>query len=177
MNKIKTMRSLSLEMSAGLAAVGVSLLAGQVSAAANADLEVGATVAANCTISTAPVAFGSYDPVAGATIDLNGTVTVACTTGSATTITLGQGLNADNGSSEDAPLRRMEHTVTADTFLSYQLFTTAGRNVVWGNTLATSVAHEGTGTTVGISVFGRLPSGQNVPVGTYSDTVIATVTF
>ena len=51
---------------------------------ATANLNVSASVAAVCTISTAPVAFGAYDPVvANAATDLNGTgtVTVACTKG------------------------------------------------------------------------------------------------
>ena len=62
---------------------------------ASANLNVTANVAANCTISTSPVAFGAYDPVvANASTDLtaSGTVTVACTKGTAATIDLGNGI-------------------------------------------------------------------------------------
>ena len=51
-------------------------------ASKNANLDISASVAANCTITTGPVAFGAYDPVgANAAADLlaTGSVTVACT--------------------------------------------------------------------------------------------------
>src|SRR5438270_6999931 len=70
-------------------------------ASSTANLSVTASVAANCTITTAPVAFGAYDPVgANAAADLNGagTVTVACTKGTAATVDLGQGANLSGGS-------------------------------------------------------------------------------
>jgi len=66
-------------------------------ASKNANLDISASVAANCTITTGPVAFGAYDPVgANAAADLlaAGSVTVACTKGSVTTIDLGNGGNS-----------------------------------------------------------------------------------
>ena len=51
----------------------------------------------NCTISTAALAFGSYDPVvtnAATNLDGTGTVTVACTKGLTATVGLGLGSNA-----------------------------------------------------------------------------------
>ena len=53
-------------------------------ATATANLGVTATVTNNCTISTAALAFGSYDPVvanASTNLDGSGTVSVACTKG------------------------------------------------------------------------------------------------
>ncbi|MCU1308822.1 MAG: Spore coat domain protein [Acidobacteriaceae bacterium] len=80
-----------------LALSGTSAFAGT----ATSNLSATATVTANCTISTNPLAFGAYDPlVANASTALPGTgiVTVICTNGSAATITLGQGSNANTGS-------------------------------------------------------------------------------
>lgn len=178
MIKSQSKGTLCVKLSASIAAVGVLLISGAASAqTAPADLAVGATVASNCTISTAPVAFGAYDPIVGLQLDVEGTVNVTCTTGSPVAVTLGQGLNADTGSTAAAPLRRMEQVGVGTAMLSYNLFTATGRVAVWGNTVDTDVETTGTGAAVPLTVFGRLAAGQNVPVGTYSDTVVATVTF
>ena len=41
----------------------------------------------------------------------------------------------------------------------------------------TGLAYTGTGASQDLTVYGTLPGGQNVPVGSYSDTVVATITF
>ncbi len=143
-----------------------------------ANLPVTATVAANCAISTAAVAFGAYDPaVANAATDLlgTGTVNVTCTTGASTTVTLGQGGSANTGSSAAVPLRRMSDGGT--NFLSYFLYSENTRTNVWGDTAPTGLAHTGTGSQVALTVYGKVPAAQNVPVASYGDTVVATVTF
>src|SRR5579871_6049957 len=78
---------------------------------ATSNMSVTATVSANCTISAGSLAFGTYDPVVtNATTALNGTATlsVTCTNGAASTLTLGQGSNANTGSTDTAPLRRLK---------------------------------------------------------------------
>ena len=147
-------------------------------ATATSNLSVTASVSANCSISTAPVAFGAYDPVstnASTALSGTGTVNVTCTSGASTTITLGQGANADTGSTDAAPARRLSDGGT--NFLTYSLFQDAGHATVWGNTAGTGVANTGTGTQTAITVYGTVAAGQNVPSGNYSDTVVATVTF
>jgi spore coat protein U-like protein len=141
-------------------------------------LPVTATVSANCAISTAAVAFGAYDPaVVNAASDLlgTGTVNVTCTTGASTTVTLGQGLSAAGGSTTAVPLRRMSDGGT--NFLAYFLYSENTRTTVWGDTAPTGLAHTGTGAQVGLTVYGKVSAAQNVPVASYSDTVVATVTF
>lgn len=143
-----------------------------------ANLGVSATVTANCVISTSPLAFGNYDPVsthAASPLEGTGTVTVSCTSGASTQVTLGQGLNAAGGSSDTVPLRRL--TDAASHFLSYSLFSDTNRTTVWGNTAGTGVGHTGTGTATNLTVYGRVTAGQNVPSGSYADTVVATITF
>lgn len=142
-----------------------------------ANLDVSATVSASCTISTAAVAFGTYDPVvtnATSALDATGTVTTTCTNGSSVTILLGQGANADSGSTDAAPARRM---ISGTDYLNYQLYSDTARTVVWGNDATTDVAETGTGTAVSTTVYGSVPAGQNVPAGSYTDTVVATVSF
>jgi len=142
------------------------------------NLSVTASVAANCAISTAPVAFGAYDPVsANASTALNGTgtVNVTCTSGASTTVTLGQGANPAGGSTAAAPARRLNDGGT--NYLTYSLYQDSGRTTAWGDTAGTGVASTGTGTQTAITVYGAVAAGQSVPAGSYSDTVVATVTF
>jgi spore coat protein U-like protein len=142
-----------------------------------ADLDVSATVAANCSIATVPLAFGSYDPItanAVSSLDGTGTVTVTCTNGSVATVTLGQGVSPDAESSDAAPARRMTDGAN---YLAYTLYSDPSRTVVWGNTSGTGASHEGSGIATNLTVYGSVAGGQNVPAGEYADTVVATVTF
>ena len=157
----------------GTALAAVSAHAGT----ATSNMPVTASVSANCTISTGATAFGAYDPIvtnATAPAAGTGTVTVTCTSGAATTITLGQGASPATGSTDTTPLRRM---VSGGNYLSYHLYSNSGATSVWGNTSPSGLSHTGTGTATNLTVYGRVPAGQNVPAGSYSDTVVATVTF
>jgi spore coat protein U-like protein len=150
---------------------------GVIAATATSNLPVSATVAASCTIdASAGIAFGTYDPVVtNASTDLaaTGSLSTTCTNGFDSTVTLGQGANADSGSTDASPLRRMLSGTTD--FLSYQLYTDAGNTTVWDNTTGATVT--GTGAPVTTNVYGVIAAGQNVPVGSYADTVVATVSF
>ena len=144
---------------------------------ATSNMAVSATISANCTITAGALAFGAYDPiVANATVPLPGTatLTVTCTNGSGTTITLGQGLTPAGGSTPAAPLRQM---ASGGNFLSYSLFQDVGLTTTWGDTAGTGVAYTGTGVAGSVTVYGQVAAGQNVPAGTYNDTVVATITF
>jgi spore coat protein U-like protein len=88
---------------------------------------------------------------------------------------LGQGANADTGSTDAAPLRRLKDSGT--NYLSYVLYSDSGRTALWGNDATVDVAATGTGVADAHTVYGRVASGQNKPAGSYSDTVVATVTF
>jgi spore coat protein U-like protein len=142
-----------------------------------ATLTVSATVNASCTISTAAVAFGSYDPiVSNKSVALNGqgTVTTICTKGSAAKIILSQGANAAGGSSDATPLRQMASGAAR---LPYFLYQDTGRSIIWGNTTATARSDTGTGLASTLTVYGQIPANQFKPVGSYADTVVATVSF
>lgn len=142
---------------------------------ASANLDVSASVSDNCTISAAPLAFGAYDPSSASPLDGSAQLTVQCTLAASANILLGQGANADAGSTDAAPLRRLADG--AGNFLSYALDQDAAHSTIWGNTSGTGVAHTGTGMSAQISVYGRLPGSQNVPAGAYSDSVMATINF
>jgi spore coat protein U-like protein len=142
---------------------------------ASANLSVSASVSDSCTISTSPLAFGAYDPSSGSPLDGSGSLTVQCTLNASASIQLGQGSNADAGSTDAAPLRRLADG--SGNFLSYALDQDAAHTTIWGNTGGTGMAHTGTGASANISVYGRISASQNVPAGAYSDTVQATINF
>ena len=153
----------------------VAVLVGQsapVLADANTNLSLTASVSVNCTISTQTLAFGGYDPVvthASANLDGQGTVTIACTKGSVTPIDL------DLGSNETGTTRRL---ADGSNYLSYELYQNAGRTTVWGEGAAgvtPSAAPDRTARD--FNVYGRIAGGQDVPEGSYADTVNATVNF
>jgi spore coat protein U-like protein len=176
LKQMSTARMLPLT---GVFLIALGAASGVDATTATSNLSVTASVSASCSITTAPVAFGAYDPVVtNATAALNGTgtVTVTCTSGASTTITLGQGLNANTGSTDAAPARRLVDGGGTN-YLSYALYQNTGRTTVWGNTAGTGVANTGTGTASAVTVYGAVAAGQSVPAGSYSDTVVATVTF
>ena len=143
-------------------------------ASTSANLNVSATVIRNCTISTAAVSFGSYDPVvANATTDLDaaGTVTVACTKGTTATIGLGLGQNASGRT------RRM--TAGVSDLLTYELYKDSGRASVWGNSGA-DLFDPGAAPSKAprdFNVYGRVAAGQDIPAGAFTDIVVATINF
>ncbi|NDP42493.1 MAG: spore coat protein U domain-containing protein [Aromatoleum sp.] len=151
-----------------------------------ANLNVTAAVAANCTIATAPVAFGNYDPVvtnASTALTAAGSVTIACTKGSAPAITLGL------GAQPSGTIRRM---LGGGDFLSYELYqpsTTAPdaastcsyvAPTVWGTTAAQTFTPTSPSnvTARAYKVCGSVPAAQNVTVAaSYADVVVASVNF
>jgi spore coat protein U-like protein len=141
---------------------------------ASTSLALSASVSNNCTISTSAVGFGSYDPVvvnATANLDGTGTVSIACTKGATTTIGL------DLGSNASGSVRRL--TDGSSNYLTYELYQDSGRSTVWGNAgagLFTPVAAPSR-TLRSFTAYGRVAGSQDVPAGTFTDTVTATVNF
>ncbi len=92
---------------------------------------------------------------------------MACTKGSTGVVSLDNGLNFSGGA------RRMK---TGTNFLTYEMYNDSGRTTVWNasNTVSYTAASKAS---TGLTLYGRVAAGQDVPVGSYSDTVIATITF
>lgn len=156
-----------------LAAAGFAV-DGVAAGTANTNLGVSATVAGTCTLATNPLAFGSYDATTAGVTNGQGTVIVTCTDGTVATVTLGEGLNPFSPNAA-APFRQMAFGTNR---LGYFIYTDAAHATVWGNTIATGVTQTFTG--IGgtpLIVYGTITAAQNVPVGDYVDTVVATITF
>ncbi len=149
------------------------------SSTATGSLTVNASITNVCNVvSNGTLNFGTYDPVVtNNTVDLTPagtTFKVQCTQGTSATITMGQGANADTGSSDAAPKRRLN---SSSNYLNYQLFSDSSRNTQWNNTAGTGVSQTMDGTATDFTVWGTIPAGQNSPMGTYTDTVTITVTY
>lgn len=175
MNSSKLYGRKALSLAVSVLALGVS---GAAFAGSTSDnLAVTASIAANCTIdASSGLAFGAYDPIVAnksADLESNGTISVTCTNGSAVTIELNGGQNED-GAAPAAPDRRMADGAN---FLSYTLYSDAGRSALWATGAEVDVDDTGTGVASNHTVYGSVAADQNVPEGSYSDTVSATVTF
>lgn len=156
----------------------VSLLAPITAMASGSDsdnMAVSATVSDSCTISAGALSFGTYDTVSGAAVPGEATLSVACTEGASAVLTLGQGSNPDTGSDDSAPLRQMGSSANR---LAYTLYQDVGHGDLWGNTEVTGVPYTASSSApADITVFGEISGSQDVPSGSYTDTVVATVTF
>lgn len=161
----------------GLAMVGAMAAGSSVSmkAAGSAaeNLAVGAAVNGNCTIATSSLAFGAYDPIAANAsdpLDGSGVVTLTCTKKATAVIALGLGANASGAT------RQMSDG--DGNLLTYELYQDAARTTVWDDDAGTLAAPEAPSKAPrDFTVYGRVPGNQDVPAGSYSDTVEATVNF
>ena len=158
----------------GFAVVSIaaeSRLSGQT---ASASLTVSASVSKNCTITTAPVNFGAYDPVAAnatAPLDGIGTVTVTCTKGAPAKVGLGTGSNAQGttrrmsrGRGRVSDLRTLQGCRTCHRLGRYRRH----------RPRCPCGADHNPRT---YTVYGRVAAAQDATVGNYTDTVLATVNF
>ncbi|HTK29299.1 MAG TPA: spore coat U domain-containing protein [Vicinamibacterales bacterium] len=141
---------------------------------ASTSLALSASVASNCTIASSAVSFGTYDPVVGnvsSNLDGTGSVTVACTKGATATIALNLGANASGST------RRLGDG--SGNFLTYEIYQDSSRVTVWSNSgggLLTPAAAPSAAPR-SFTAYGRVASGQDVPPGSYTDSVTATVNF
>ena len=142
-------------------------------ASSAAPLDVSAEVASNCVIAVNNLAFGKYDPLAqNATqqLDAAAEVTMLCTRSSRAAIKIDSGRNAIGSSRTLAG---------GSQHVSYQLFRDAGRTQEWGGGGADGLqfVSEGIHKPQQLTVYGRIPPGQEVASGVYTDVVTATVDF
>ena len=129
---------------------------------------------AACSLSGAAIAFGNYDPISLTPLDTVGSVIYRCGPSDHNiTITLSRG----DGTSYAT--RRM---VKGTEQLFYNLYRDAARTAIWGDgtggTQAFTIGNpQANNTDLSVAIFGRVPAGQNVSVGSYIDTITVTLIF
>jgi spore coat protein U-like protein len=139
------------------------------------EFEVRATVVPNCRLIVAPMDFGDYDPLVrheAAALDAESEIRLTCTRNSPASISLDHGSFAPS----DAGSRLMSD---GSQRLAYQLFQDSSRASVWGKG-ADSVSVLGTSSFSNphtLTIYGRIPPGQEVLSGSYHDVVTAVVDF
>ncbi len=133
---------------------------------------VNANVLAVCSATATNIEFGDYDATSGTPNDTTSTISATCTNGQPYTVSLDAGISS--GAAVNA--RAMTN---AGHLLNYALYTTSGHTTIWGDgTLSTAtVAGTGNGSAQPLTVYGRVPTGQHVADGSYSDTITVTLTY
>jgi spore coat protein U-like protein len=133
--------------------------------------------ACSCTVTATGVSFGSYDPLSQVDNGSTGTIRVVCTLilalGGSFTIDLSTGAS---GSYTQRSLKK------GASILAYNLFSDSAYSQIWGNGTggSTRVSQSFTSLLIvdrTVTVYGRIPAGQNVPAGAYADTIVVTVTY
>lgn len=132
---------------------------------------------AACSVSATGVAFGIYDTTAASPNEATGTISVNCTLLSGLG---GYTISLSMGSSGSYAARTM---TSGGSTLSYNLYTDAARTQIWGNgsggsatvgSFALVALLGGLGTH---QVYGRIPARLAANPGSYTDTIIVTVTY
>jgi spore coat protein U-like protein len=122
---------------------------------------------AECSLNLIGLAFGSYDPFAATDTDITGSVSVSCDTDTSVQISLSAGFGP-------FAARQMKNGAS---LLFYNLYTDPSHLSLWGDGSPGTNLVSFSGTAGSYTVYGRIPAGQNVPVGAYGDTITVTLTF
>ena len=141
-----------------------------------------AAAAVSCSVTATGPAFGVYNPLNAAPTLANGQEVVTCTlTGNATT-TVNLVSSFSTGASGSYALRTM---LSGANTLNYNLYKDAALTQILGNgsggsqTILASLTLtrlNRTRTSTAI-LYGRVPASQDVPAGSYTDTITVTVTY
>ncbi|KAB8042050.1 Csu type fimbrial protein [Janthinobacterium aquaticum] len=132
---------------------------------------VKATAVNNCTITATPMVFSNATILTGS-VRSTSTLTVRCVNNNAYQIALNGGTVAGS-----VAARQMKNTVSAAR-VGYRLSSTLD-GPLWGDgTGGTAMVNgKGTGSSVPVTIYGRVPAQTTPEPGDYKDTVMATIYF
>jgi len=130
----------------------------------------------SCSVGSSAVSFGSYDATAGLNLLATGTVNLSCNNNNVHVVlklSVGNGAGASYASG-----RRMTRSGGSETLI-YNLYADSGRTQIFG---------DGSGSSVTLpvvinrnlvqTIWARIPGSQTATLaGSYSDTVIVTITY
>jgi spore coat protein U-like protein len=131
-----------------------------------------ATVVTNCQVTVSDLAFGAYDPLgahANQQLDGSAAVRVVCTRSAGASIEL------DSGENNSGSQREMSSGTTR---IQYQLYRDSNRTRAWSrDSDAVHLVSSSARDSQQFTVYARVPAGQKVASGLYTDVVRATVYF
>lgn len=128
-----------------------------------------ASVGPDCTVSSTPLVFPTSTGLISAAISGMTSLSVTCTTTTAYTVGLGNGLTGTGPAA-----RKM--TKGADS-ITYGLYRDAAFAQPWSAVAGGMASGTGSGTAQSYTVYGRVAASQTPPPGAYGDTVAITVTY
>lgn len=135
-------------------------------------------LAVSCNVSTRPAAFGIYNPLQSTPLTTTGEINVACAcTGILDCVAFGYRIEVSPGQSGNTAAREMRAGTGR---LQYNLYSDAALRSVWGSGSASvSMLYLLTlfGSKQTLTVYARIPPGQVVPAGAYSDNAAVTILF
>jgi len=142
-------------------------------------IAVGLTIQDQCTISApASLSFGSHGIILS-NVDSTADITIECTKETPYSIALDDGENAADAVNTTRSLKNADGD-----YIDYELYRDSNRTNLWGSTVGTGGVPGNTvdsasaaGADEVITIFGRVPSHQNQPIGTYADHVTATIWY
>lgn len=122
-----------------------------------------------CTLTAAPLSFGAWGNLGVARLGVSN-LTVTCALGTPYTVGLDGG-----GVTGNVAARAMGLGGLFPGVVGYQLYSDAGRSVVWGD--APPVGGTGTGAAQILPIYGRVPVQATPAQGSYSDRITVTITY
>jgi spore coat protein U-like protein len=138
---------------------------------------------AACTVSSVTVNFGSYDVLSPTPLDTGGGVIVDCSIGTAppnppvnVLITISQSPNSGSFNP-----RKMKNAMGPD-LLNYNVYSDSARTAIWGDgtggssTVTINKVNKNSPPLV-TQVYGRIPAGQDVSSGSYTETLVVTINW
>jgi spore coat protein U-like protein len=137
--------------------------------ATSAAFAANATYSSVCRLASTNLNFGSAGALTSS-VPAASTVTATCSSSTPYTV----GLNGGNASSSD-PTQRQMSSGTAQ--ITYGLYQDSARTSPWGNTSSNWIGGTGSGLAQALTVYGLVPAQTAPAPGTYSDTIVATVTY
>lgn len=129
---------------------------------------VSASYVPTCSVAGGTMDFGNIISLSSP-IDATAGVSATCSAGTPYTVAMGDGL-ASTGSMQ----RRMSHGADR---MTYGLYKDVSRSSAWGSAGANRSSATGSGNAQPFTVYGRIPSQVTPPAGTYTDTVVVTVSY
>ena len=136
----------------------------------------GLSSAADCVVSTTPVTFGSYDVFSPSPLTSVGGITVFCDPVSPGDVFVSIGQSPGAGFNP----RQMRHFSLSDR-LNYNLFVDSSMTRIWGDGTGSypsvNIGKVHRNNPVTLTVYGRIPLGQDVSAGQYSDVLTVTINF
>lgn len=143
-----------------------------VAAALLAGASRSAHAAPKCTIATiSGVAFGTYNVMSAAPLDSVGVIRLDCN-GAARNVTVDLGRG-------NAPTFNPRFMRSGGSQLNYNLFMDTARTTIWGDGTAGTSRYGpfNPPNVIDLTIYGRVPALQDLPAGSYSDTIVVTVNF